>query len=157
MALDDLKSTLHNRAGYQVVEGSSSENQIRLVGRVPPNAMSYWVLIVHRLLVVSGQSPWKVDISKTYFLREMKSGKKLFYAWRLIFQATGVMEHVPHIVETINNTPRPSKVELTEFPLTGYSPNRNRLVNGKGAGSVDRMPLGPMAAMHAMAGRMNEG
>jgi len=151
MKIDDLRAALHRRAGFEVVDASAGENQIRLVGRVPPNAGQQNILIIQRLLVTCETTPWKVDISRVYFVRGVN--KKLLYAWRFIFQASGIEQHLQHIVETIQNTPRPARLELTEFPLTGTSPNRNRLVNGKGAGFVDKTPIGPMAAMQQRSNR----
>lgn len=143
--LDQLKNLLRDRAGFEVVDASSTDAQVRLVGRVPANAGSQWVLIVHRLLEMSRKSPWKVDISRNYFLRDLSSGPKLFYAWRLIFQSPAVESHLTEIISVISNSPRPSKVELQEFPLAGVSSRRNELRNGRGAGLVDRTPIGPMA------------
>jgi len=152
--LEDLKKILRDRAGFEVVDATASESQIRLVGRVPPNASSHWVLIVHRLLVSCSQASWKVDISRQYFLRELSNGPKLFYAWRCIFQAAQLSSQLPDILTVIHNTPKPSRVELQEFPLSGAGSSRTQHTNGRGAGSVDRVPLGPMAATAAMAQRM---
>lgn len=145
-AIDHLKNLLRDRAGFEVVDASSGASQLRLVGRVPPNASAQWVLIVHRLLVMSKKADWKVDISRNYFLKELTSGPKLFYAWRLIFQAGNVEEQLQSILDAVNNAPRPARVELQEYPLPGAGKHRNEPKNGKGAGSIGQMPLGISAA-----------
>jgi len=152
--LAGLQRLLRERTGFETVDISSTEGQIRLIGRVPPNASSQWILIVHRMLVTCESASWKADISRTYFLRQVTSGKKLFYAWRVILQAPKILECLPEIFNAVQTAPRPSRVELQEFPLAGASIHRNEPQNGKGAGSVDHVPLGPMAAASAMAARM---
>jgi hypothetical protein len=141
--LEALKSILRERAGFEVVDLSSADSQIRIVGRVPPNASSQWVLIVHHLLLVSRKAAWKVDISRNYFLRDAPSGPKLFYAWRLIFQAPNISEQLIEISSAFKNAPKPARVELQEYPL-GATRNRNEpwRNNGKGAGLLGQMPLG---------------
>jgi hypothetical protein len=97
---------------------------------------------------------WKVDISRHYFNRVLQSGPKMFYAWRLIFQADRMSDHLDDILGVIRSAPAPAQVELQEYPLPGAGANRNEFRNGRGAGSVDRVPLGPMAAMAAVSGRV---
>lgn len=151
--LDELKKLLRDRAGFDTVDEQLSDGQLRLVGRVPPNASSHWVLIVHRLLTQMGRHAWKADISKHYFIRELQSGPKMFYAWRLIFQADKVADQLEDIISVVRTAPAPARVELQEYPLPGANSHRNEPRNGKGAGSVDKMILGPMAAMNAYQNR----
>lgn len=150
----DLSKLLRDRGGFEAVDVQEGKTQIRLEGRVPPNASSHWVLVVHHLLVLMEQKDWKVDISKHFFVRQLKSGAKMFYAWRLIFQSPDVAKHLDDILLSIGSSPRPARVELQEYPLPGAGAHRNEFQNGKGAGSVDRVPLGPMAAAAAMTQRV---
>ena len=138
--LNDLKNLLGSKTGFVTLDQQASENQLRVVGRVPPNASSHWVLVVHRLLSVSeaASSPWKVDISRQYFLRAAGNSKKLFYSWRLIFQAPKITEQLQAILNAINTAPKPARVELQEYPLTGASRNH---VNGKGAYTAETTPM----------------
>lgn len=137
-SVEELSRLLRGRAGFDVVDVQPSENQLRIVGRVPPNASSQWVLIVHRLLIAQEQLPWKVDVSRHYFLRQVGSNKKLFYSWRLIFQAPKVQQHLVSVMDVIHNAPRPARVELQEYPLTGAQRTH---ANGKGAYSAETSPL----------------
>lgn len=128
-----------------MVEGSVGESQIRLVGRVGSASGSRWVLVVHHLLQRMRNLPWKVDISRQYFLRVGPAGEKLYYAWRLIFQGpTPMSEQIPSITQVMLATPRPSRVELTEIALGG-SASRGQIVNGKGAGAYGTVAVGPAA------------
>lgn len=155
--LADFRKLLKDRAGFTVVDEQVGTNQIRLVGRVPPNASQYWVLIVHHMLVQMAQRPWKVDISKHYFIRDMESGPRMFYAWRLIFQADLVADHLEDISGVVRSSPQPARVELQEYPLPGAGANRNEHKNGKGAGNVDKVLLGPMAATASFQARSGGG
>lgn len=148
--LSELTHLLRERGGFEVVDSQTSPSQLRLEGRVPPNASSHWILIVNWLLAEMTKQEWKVDVSKRYFNRDLPSGSKTFYSWRLIFQAEKVEEQLPRILATVSAAPRPARIELQEFPLPGGGAQRNEHRNGKGAGSVDRVPLGPMAATAAL-------
>lgn len=150
--LEDLKKILAARAGFEAVDASVAESQIRLIGRVPPNASSHWLLIVHRMLVACGRAAWKVDISRQYFLRDLPSGPKLFYAWRLIFQAPQIETVMPNILNTIHTSPRPAVVELAEFPLPGGDTYRKSYANGKGAYSAESVPSVVMSAASRKGG-----
>lgn len=150
--LNSLAQAIAQRAGGEILESSVADAQIRIVVRIPPNAGSQWVLIVHRLLVAAERTPWKVDVSRHYFLRQMGTGqKRLFYSWRLIFQAPQVQTHLPSILDTIRNTPRPSTVEIQEMPLAGAQRN---YANGKGAFAAETAPMAAhVAAQLRMGGQ----
>jgi len=111
--LSNIRRLLQERARFEVVEVTPSETQFRVIGRVPPNAGSHWVVVVHHLLKHTKSTVWKVDISRQYFLRDTGAGEKLFYAWRLIFQGgPKILMHVPDIVKALESAPPPSRVEL---------------------------------------------
>lgn len=147
--VNDLAALLLHRTGFEVVDARPTPNQLRIVGRVPPNASSQWVLIVHRLLTVSEKAGWSVDISRHYFLRAAGNQKKLFYAWRLIFQAQDIALYLNDVMEIINSAPRPARVELQEFPLSGHSRNHG---NGKGAYTAETTPMVAHIASSARMG-----
>lgn len=149
MNIDDLIRTLKMRGGYEVVSNNSGANQVRLIGRVPPQLLKGWLIIVRQLLVRSDEAPWSADISKSYFLR---SGKVMF-GWRLIFQGTDIEQHIVDMVTTITNSPRP-RATVEEQPLAGASANRNRQTPGslKGAAPTGKSVVGPIAR-HMLSGR----
>lgn len=143
--LDDLKQALQRRGGFQAVEAKQTDTQIRLEGRVPPNALSHWIVLATHMLRSSGDL-WTLDWSRHYFLRKMSNGAdKVFFAHRLIFQASDVPAALAGILTVINGAPRPSRTELQEFPLVGAGAHREA-TSGRGAYLADRAPLGPMAA-----------
>jgi hypothetical protein len=151
-ALDDLKNILRSRGGFEAVEARATDTQIRLEGRVPPNAQSHWLITSAVLMDRSEEGAgWSLDYSKHFFRRQLPSGRKSFFAHRLIFQAESIESVVGDIIQTIQRAPQPSRVELQEFPLTGAGSHRQQSHNGRGAFSVDKAPLGPMA-VQAMRG-----
>jgi hypothetical protein len=146
---DDLKALLATRTGFEVLDLQLSANQLRIVGRVLPNASKHWVLLVHRLLTVSKSSAWKVDISRNYFLRSVGDTERLFYTWRLIFEASNMASQIESIHAAVNSAPRPARVELEEFPLTGADRTHK---NGKGAFAAETMPMVAHVAAQARMG-----
>ena len=149
--VNDLKTMLSGRCGFETLDEQASPDQLRLVGRVPPNAASHWVLIIHKLLVTAERTPWKVDVSRFYYTRVVgQNQKKLFYSWRLIFQGKDIVSHLQGIMQTINDAPRPVRVELQEHPLHGAQRNH---VNGKGAYAAETSPLVASVAAAARARR----
>lgn len=135
--LRDVLQALHARGGFECIEQAEAENQVRLLGRVPMAGTSNWLLIVHQLLSRMTSEPWKVDISKNYFHR---AGKVVF-AWRLIFQGTGIANQYGSISGAIAGTPSSNRSETMEQPLVGASSLRMETRNGKGASSVGTAPL----------------
>jgi hypothetical protein len=140
-----LFSAFEARVGFEVVSKSSTEGQLRLMGRVPSQRMGDWLIIIQRLLGSSEEADWNIDISKQYFLR----GGKILYGWRLIVQANEVVNHLEEIVALVTSSPR-SKKEITEIALTGAGVHRTTLKRGKGAQSVLNASVGPLAAMKGM-------
>jgi hypothetical protein len=149
MNLRDIVHALNQKAGFELVEHSSSPSQLRLLGRVPLDKESRninnWLIVIRQLLLGSVKAAWKTDISKDYFLM----GDKVIYAWRVILQAESIETHLPEIIKVISTAPQSSRSEVTEMPLSGVNANRNSTMGGKrGAGPIDRVPTGPMA-VHA--------
>lgn len=147
--VNDLKALLAARAGFEVLDMQPSDSQLRVVGRVLPNASAYWVLVVHRLLVASKNTAWKVDVSRNYFLRAVGNSEKLFYTWRLIFQAPKMPTQIKSIMDAVNSAPKPARVELQEFPLTGADRSHK---NGKGAFTAETTPMVAHVAAQARMG-----
>lgn len=145
MQAEDLLHRLQVRGGFEAVNHSTKNTQLRILGRVPPQSMDGWLIIVQRLLMASGKSNWTVDISKPYFL---KNGK-VVYGWRLIFQGEEIWNQLDDIAQLIFNSPRPKKI-LDEQPLPGVSGDRNvPSASGKGAQGVLRAAVGPVAVAQA--------
>jgi len=131
MSVAELKTALMQKTGFQTLDTNASEGQIRILGRVPPNASNQWVLVLQRLLHDSERMQWKLDASKKYFLRDQDH--KMIYAWRLIFQAPAMNNQIASIIESLMNSPKPNRVEISEFPLAGA---RTHNANGKGATNI---------------------
>ena len=146
MELRDFYMVLGKRIGFEVKAETVSSSQMRLVGRIPQANMANWLVIMQRLLLRADKSPWKVDISKQYFL---SSGKVLF-GWRLIFQGEGIAGYLSEISQTVDGAPK-ARVEIDEVPLHA-SPSRNALVRGKGAQGVLTAVVGPLAAQKSNMG-----
>lgn len=148
--VNDLKGLLASRTGFETLDEQVGPSKLRLVGRVPLNANSQWVLVIHRLLLVSERTPWKVDVSRFYFIRTVGNNQKLFYTWRLIFDAPQITNHIKSIMDAVHSAPRPSRVELQEIPLHGAQRNHQ---NGKGAYAAETTPMvAHVAAMARMGG-----
>lgn len=147
--LDDLKKILRQRGGFEAVEAKLLETQIRLEGRVPPNANAHFLLVTHHLLLAARTALWTCDYSKHFFLKDLPSGTKQFYAHRLIFQAPDIASAIEGIIQTVVHTPQPSRVELQEFPLAGSGAHRTATA-GRGAYGVDKAPLGPSSVQQGV-------
>jgi len=148
MNIADLLRTLGRKAGFELVEQTSTPGQLRLLGRIPLDRasvnMNNWLIVIRQLLSRSAEAEtlWKTDVSKHYFLLN----GKVVYAWRVIFQADSVEAQLADIIRTITEAPPSSRSELTEMALPGVTADRNSTVGGRrGAGLVDRVPIGPMA------------
>jgi hypothetical protein len=134
-----LYNLLQQKAGFEVVTKNSTENQLRILGRVPQARIASWLVTMENLLVAAGDSGWNIDLSKQYVLR----GQKLVYGWRVIVQAESVKDQLAAICAVISNAPA-IQCELTEVALVA-SPNRNALRSGKGAQPIGGAVVGPMA------------
>jgi hypothetical protein len=143
MKPDDLIRTLQMRGGFELVNQQASANQLRLLGRVSRQASNGWLLVLRQLLRAADRSPWSIDISKQYFLRE----DKVMYGWRVIVQAEGVAQHYADVIKVIATTPRPRAI-VDEQPLPGVRGDRNAPSvsnRGKGAQGSLSAVVGPMA------------
>lgn len=134
-----LCDALEKKVGFGVVNLSLTQGQLRIMGRVPQNSLPTWLLTMERLLVQSTSAGWSVDLSKQYLMR----GQKLLFAWRVIFQAENVAEHLKDITTVISSVPVVRR-QLQEVPLHG-NPNRNALRMGKGAQPTGKAVVGPLA------------
>jgi len=132
-----LLSALHSRFGFEMRTHDVRGNQIRFLGKVPPEFSRNWIVGIRHLLMKSLSSPWNLDVSRQYFLR----GEQMVWGWRLIFQHDDINSHIADIITTISAAPR-AKFEVTEQRLPGVKGQR-RVMNakGKGAASADTPPL----------------
>jgi hypothetical protein len=142
----DLYVALYNKAKFEMVTETVSDTQLRIIGRLPQQAMSNWLLIMDRLLENMENATWKVDISKQYFRR----ADKVLFGWRLIFVGDSILSQLPEVIATITNTPK-AKTLVEEAQLFG-SRGRNELSNGRGAQSSLSASVGPMAIARMKAG-----
>jgi hypothetical protein len=142
--LDELKKIFHQRGGFEVLEAKATETQIRLEGRVPPNAQRYFLLVMDSVFDVVESRGWTIDWSRHYFRRKVGVGNKFLYAHRIIFQFQAVESGVvmDALVHAVQNSARPNRVELQEFPLSGAGAHRTA-TTGRGAYLADKAPLGP--------------
>jgi len=142
-----ITKALAKKVGLEVVSMTNTDQQLRVLGRVHPNLLHDWLLVMQWLLTKSETTDWKIDLSKQYFLR----GQKLLYGWRIIIQSENLSKHYSDIVSTIMSVPSPVK-ELDEVPLAA-PPNRNALSGtGKGAQPTMSAVVGPMARAQIRAG-----
>ncbi len=134
--LTQLQEALEARS-FEVVNANEQTRQLRIMGRVPGDVTSQrnWLLVVDRLLLRAESAGWSVDASKQY----LRHANGLRFAWRLIFQGENLPTHYADIATTIKAAPQSSRVELTEFPLTGSRQGRGS------AGPVGKVPVGPAA------------
>jgi hypothetical protein len=153
MNFRDIVHAMHQKAGFELVEHSSSPSQLRLLGRVPLDKESHninnWLIVIRQLLLESAKAAWKTDISKDYFLM----GDKVVYAWRVILQAEAIDVHMGEIIKVITSAPHSSRSEVTEMPLPGVGANRNSTTGGRrGAGPIDRVATGPLGVQAKQMG-----
>jgi hypothetical protein len=147
---DLFLQALHQKVGYEVVQLTEGPNQLRVMGRIPPDPLSLnlnnWVILRYRLHKAMESRPWTIDTSRADFIK--KETDKLVYAWRIILQAPGgLASHYPDLLQLVQTSPRSSRTEVTEIPLSGRADNST--TGGKrGAGPAGSVLVGPMA-VHA--------
>jgi hypothetical protein len=140
---------LRKKAGFEVVShNDANPNQLRILGRVPEDRgglnMNNWKILMYRLYLAMEGQPWKVDFSKSYFIKA--ESKKLVFAWRVILQGEGLTQHYADIVNLITTSPISAPTVVTEMPLVGVSADRNSTEGGKrGAGVFGKVLTGPLA------------
>jgi hypothetical protein len=144
---NDVFKALTKRTGFEVVQPTESPNQLRIVGRLPPDALSLnknnYVILAHRLLAAMEERPWKVDISEWYLIKP--ETKRLVKAQRLIFQGELIARCYDDIINVISTSPT-ARVDVTEVPLAGVSPDRNNTSGGRrGAGPMGSVAVGAAA------------
>ena len=133
---DKLIGVLKARHGYEVVEQSVSEGQIRLFGRVLNESSRNWAPACHHLLTNERTHEWNLDLSRRYILRQ----DMMVWGWRLIFQHPAIVTQIPSIITVLNSAPR-AKFEVEEQALSVIGPRRTMSENGKGAAPSGSVPL----------------
>jgi hypothetical protein len=146
--LSQLFSALRKKVGFEVVSHNESPNQLRILGRIPEDVGGLngnnWKILKYRLLMAMKDRPWKVDLSKSYFIKE--ETQKLVFAWRILLQGADVAQHYTDILNLVTSSPKSARVEVTEIPLGGASADRNNTAGGRrGAGPSGSVLVGPMA------------
>lgn len=155
-AKDALFLALRKKTGFEVVSvGEPTPHQLRVLGRVLDDPaglnMNNWKILMHRLYTAMTDRPWKVDISKSYFLYEATA--KLVFAWRLIFQGQNIADHYNEMTELVLTAPASVRADVTEMVLSGASADRNSTHGGRrGAGLMGKVVVGPMAVAQKMRG-----
>lgn len=153
MSSDLLISSLAGVGFELAVPPAETPNQLRLTGRVNKTRSASWLLAIELLSVEAVTQPWKIDISKHYFVppslsdlvttgAEPANGTHVLFSWRIIVQADDIAQHYAGIAETLMRVRQP-RSELMEVPLLA-PPNRNALKNGKGAQGVLSSKVGSM-------------
>lgn len=122
-----LYQHLHQRTGFEVVNQTVGENQIRIIHRISKEGMENWLAVMDALFDAEAVSPWSIDLSKQYFKRG-----RVVYGWRFILQAPNVVEHLPSVIEAVQKAPMASH-PVSEQPLVGAGLSR-RGVNAVGKG-----------------------
>lgn len=131
----NLLTLLRSKFGFEAKDvRSTSKQQLRILGRLPNNRMGDWLVGMHHVFLRMEHTPWAVDISKSYFIRN----GKIVFAWRLIFQSQeSVEKYLPDICNAFEGAPRGTQGQVMEVPLVGASPLRSRRsAGGKGASSI---------------------
>jgi hypothetical protein len=136
--MEDLKQALAQKAGFEVVQESSTDRQVRYVGRVAPSKVKQWLWVAEQLLIHSDGAPWSLDLSKLYFLR----GGKLMYGWRLIIQGENVAQYQAALIAAVSKAPA-VQAQLEEVRLYGRGNNDALEHGGRGAQSVLTAVVGP--------------
>lgn len=134
----DLYTVFFQKAGIEVVEADEKPNKLRLICRLQKSFGDQWKLVMHRLLTAETGAPWKIDISKKYFLR----ANQVFYGWRIILDGDSLPQHYETLMAIISSSPTATRAMVEEVPLVGASPNRNTRTN---VGAVGTVAVGPGA------------
>ena len=125
----------------------ASENQIRLIGRVPKQHAPNWKAALDYLLKIEQSKPWSLDISQHYFMR----GGAVVFAWRIIVQGQNIQSSYQDLLNTLKAAPRaqmsnPSGTisggEVVEQRLSVIGPRKGGVnARGKGASTAGTPPL----------------
>ena len=87
MARSELRAVLRRLSGFEVIDESETDRQLRITGRVSEADAKRWIQLVKHLLVRSTQCSWSADISRMYFTKPTEDGPKLLFSWRVIVRA----------------------------------------------------------------------
>jgi hypothetical protein len=145
----ELLVVLGRKSKFEAVDVQETATNIRILGRVRQDGtstpMDNWLLMMNAIAEREEKPgcPWKVDISKKYFRR----GSKFIFAWRLIIQGSDLPEQLTEIISACTGSPISSRNEVFEVSLPGSRSDRNAHNNGKGAGAMGTVPVGPMVPM----------
>lgn len=156
MGVEDLFRAMQRKAGFEAVSVTEpSAGQLRALGRIPEDMgglnMGNWKILMYQLYTTMAGRPWKVDISKSYFIKQ-ETGK-LVFAWRVIFQGENLAQHLPEIISVVNGSPVTARAEITEIPLAGAAANRGKVTGGRrGAGPSGQVLVGPAAIQAKLMG-----
>lgn len=126
--LPQLYQVLGERAGFEVVNQTVSENQVRIIHRISKEGMPNWLNVMESLFDASEAATWDIDLSKQYF----KRNSQVVYGWRIILQGSNVIEQLSSVIEAVKVAPRAVQ-SIDEQPLVGASSSR-RGINVKGKG-----------------------
>jgi hypothetical protein len=129
-------TNLRAKCGFEVADVTTSETTARFLGRLPKDRQGDWLLVIHRLLLDGAKRSWKIDISKSYFLR----GGKLVYGWRLILQGGQPVSMLEDAINSVVAAPQTARAEITSAPLVGASIYRTQEIDGKGVGAGGGLP-----------------
>ncbi len=87
MSMDErIKGVLRRAGGFEVTNYEQSEDRLRITGRVAQEDSQRWNVLMKHLLLsagIPGESPWQVDLSRKYFVRD----DKMLFSWRIIVAA----------------------------------------------------------------------
>jgi hypothetical protein len=143
---NQLFAALRKRVGLEVVSHTETPNQLRILGRIPEDALGLngnnWKIVKYRLLLAMEDRPWKVDLSKSYFIR--KETQKMVFAWRVLLQGENVAQHYADVINIIETSPS-ARAEVLEIPLAAGGDRNNTAGGRRGAGPVGTVPVGPGA------------
>lgn len=138
---NQLYAALHSKVGLVVRGETKTDNQLRIIARIPREAMPTWLKVMSALFKESRAALWDIDISKQYFPRD--ESDDVVFGWRLILQGEKISQHIPSITNVIIEAPI-AVMQLDEVPLVG-SAGRNSMKRGKGAQHSGKAVVGPMA------------
>lgn len=110
-----LKALMQHAGLHAISSELNAAKQLRIMGRVPPDAMYKWKAFLQYALLAQAAATWKIDLSKSYFLR----GEDVVYAWRVIVQNPS-----GDFLRAVEDMPTPA-VEIMEVALPGVAIDRN--------------------------------
>lgn len=147
MSADAVIRALADKTGFEVVQRSGGEMQLRLVGRLPTNRTPDLLALLD--VLTDPYPDWSGDFSKWYF-KPMGAPERV-YAWRFIFESKDPTRALPFdsiaavIMRATPATRVASGGPLEEIRLPGSGAHRNQYnARGKGAAPMGQAVVGPM-------------